>query len=638
MNVVSEFTTLMIGAVLVRNRLTRLICTTLALGFMASTPNVQAAEEQENFNFDKVVVTALRSESKELETPANVTVKTGDELKATGAATVIDALQFFEGINIYSQNPYGHSGGRMSSELVIRGAKKGTLIMVNGAPINMNGTFQLDNILLEDVEKVEVVRGPGSVMYGSEAFGGVINIITKKQVANSFTTSAGSHGKQNHNLNLQVGKLAITSSFVEAGEVSRLTETAATKKSPATYTDFTGGQKINLNGAYRFDNNLTLYYTHTEDDIDKEAKRQSDDVLSTLYNDTENLDRVNLQYQDGSWNANLYGTFRQLDYSSKDGSGVLSSDVNLKTSKYGLDTNKLWNDQNMKYLTGITLEQEKYKKADLLKNTYDGTYRRNIVSLYTQATREFSEISKLVVGLRGQSAEVESGDKYNQLLPQIQYNQKVGKDSSWFVNVGKAFRLPTLTELHAGQTSNFTSNPNLKPESGWSYETGWKMQKGNGLLKTTIFAMDIKDHIDTNQSSVFENFGKFKNEGVEVSWEQKLSDKYSYIIGGAYGNPRQLNADGNWERAYGRIQGNLMLCYTYDKLTANLAANYTGDRSNNAPAALPVSLKLNYQLKPDTMLFTTIRNVLNRHDVTTNSASYYYGEPRTVEFGIKHTL
>lgn len=632
-------------------KLSKMICTALAVGFVAA-PGVYA-EEAAEFSLDKVVVTALRAETKDLDTPASVTVKTGEELKATGATTVIDALQFVEGINIYSQNPYGQSAGRMSSELVIRGAKKGTLVMVNGAPMNMNGLFQLDNILLENVERVEVVRGAGSVMYGSEAFGGVINIITKKQVSNSYTASYGSHGKQNHNLNLQAGKLAFNASFTDTGRVDNLTSGPLTVAMPApsttypTHTDFIGSEKRSFNSAYQFDDKLTFYYTHTEDTLDKEQRLDTNGALYQKYNDKENLDRVSFQYTEGSWKANLYGTFRELDYTSlvtnpKTNVTSLTSNTNLKTAKYGLDTNKSWNTDQMNYLAGLTVEREDYKQIARTNNKVTGPYDRTVIALYTQATHEFDDSRKLIIGMRGQSAEVESGDKYNQLLPQIQYNQKIDQDSSWFVNAGKAFRLPTLTELHTGASSaGVSANPNLKPESGWTYETGWKKRSEQGLLKLTLFAMDIKDHIDTaviGGSTTYANFGIFKNEGIEASWEQKLSDKYSYTVGGAYGNPRQQNTAGSWERAYSRIQGNLSVRYTLDKLTANLAANYTADRANNAVPALPVSLMVNYQLKPETAVFTTIRNVLNRNDVTTNSSSFYYAAPRTFEIGVKHSF
>lgn len=67
----------------------------------------------------------------------------------------------------------------MTAKAVIRGVEKGTLVLVNGVPMNQSGMYSLQDIASDSVEKVEIVRGGGAILYGSEASGGVINIITK---------------------------------------------------------------------------------------------------------------------------------------------------------------------------------------------------------------------------------------------------------------------------------------------------------------------------------------------------------------------------------------------------------------------------------------------------------------------------
>ena len=71
-------------------------------------------------------------------------------------------------------------GGGMSAKILIRGNDKGTLVMIDGAPINMNNVYFLNTLPVEAVERIEIVKGASSVLYGSEASSGVINIITKK--------------------------------------------------------------------------------------------------------------------------------------------------------------------------------------------------------------------------------------------------------------------------------------------------------------------------------------------------------------------------------------------------------------------------------------------------------------------------
>ena len=77
--------------------------------------------------------------------------------------------------------PNGASWGTMTSEITIRGVERGTLILLDGVPLNQDGKYNLEDIPSDIIDRIEIVRGGGSVLYGSEASGGVINIITKKK-------------------------------------------------------------------------------------------------------------------------------------------------------------------------------------------------------------------------------------------------------------------------------------------------------------------------------------------------------------------------------------------------------------------------------------------------------------------------
>src|SRR5574344_1709324 len=101
------------------------------------------------------------------------------------------ALKFGTGLYFQSQGTKGTSQGTMNSKIIIRGVEKGTLVLVDGVPLNQSGRYNLEDIPTDLVERVEIVRGGGSVLYGSEATGGVINIITKGKRENSVKTSFG---------------------------------------------------------------------------------------------------------------------------------------------------------------------------------------------------------------------------------------------------------------------------------------------------------------------------------------------------------------------------------------------------------------------------------------------------------------
>lgn len=139
------------------------------------------AEELQEYTLDPMLITAQRMETKDLETPAAVEVYTHEDLMATGGSNLQEALKFGTGLTFQSQGVKGTSQGTMNSKIIIRGVEKGTLVLIDGVPINQSGRYNLEDISPEIVEKVEVVRGGGAVLYGSEATGGVVNIITSKE-------------------------------------------------------------------------------------------------------------------------------------------------------------------------------------------------------------------------------------------------------------------------------------------------------------------------------------------------------------------------------------------------------------------------------------------------------------------------
>lgn len=137
------------------------------------------AEELQEYSLDPMVITAQRMETKDLKTPAAVEVVTKEKIENSGAGSAYDVLQNALGIMSSAQGPNGAAMGSMTSKIIIRGVDKGTLVMVDGVPMNQDGKYNLEDIPSDMIEKIEIVRGGGSVLYGSEATGGVVNIITK---------------------------------------------------------------------------------------------------------------------------------------------------------------------------------------------------------------------------------------------------------------------------------------------------------------------------------------------------------------------------------------------------------------------------------------------------------------------------
>ena len=163
-----------------KKELSKLVLTTLLTGSVLWGGTAFAAEENlQEFSLDTMVVTATRTEMSVKEAPSAVQVVDSKKLEQTQAKTLHDALKGALGVNVFNDFQ-----GR--SNVSIRGSEsRHVLILVDGkrlggeAAYNSANAWDVDRIRMEDVEKVEIIRGPAGALYGSDAMGGVINVVTK---------------------------------------------------------------------------------------------------------------------------------------------------------------------------------------------------------------------------------------------------------------------------------------------------------------------------------------------------------------------------------------------------------------------------------------------------------------------------
>ena len=152
----------------------------------ASSEGGQSGELEE-YSIDEIVVTATRTEKRDVDVPMSTDVITREEIERGGAQNAAQVIQKVNGVSFASFAPMGASMGTMINKATIRGIDNGTLVMVNGNPISGRGLYNLQEIPADSIEKVEVIKGGGSILYGSDAAAGVINIITKKRLWQLWT-------------------------------------------------------------------------------------------------------------------------------------------------------------------------------------------------------------------------------------------------------------------------------------------------------------------------------------------------------------------------------------------------------------------------------------------------------------------
>jgi iron complex outermembrane receptor protein len=628
--------------------------------FCLTIPALVYAEDNSEFMLDPVVVTALRHETSDLNTPASIKVYTKEQLAATGAASLIEALKFTEGVSYYSLGPGGQSYGGMTSKLVMRGIESGTLVLLNGIPINLNGKYNLEDIPVSQVERVEIVKGAGSVLYGSEAMGGVINIITKQTRENSISVAAGNSGVQDHGFSMQEGKAGFSFNYQKMGESDQISSPSSDSKMPATggsvnlYTALGESEKKAFSWNYKFDDHLTLTHMYTNNDYAFLRKQAGTDILfkTSAYDDTKNF--VQLDYTQGNWKSKVFLNNQDLDYNGVEYPRANKPEWGKTNNRvWGLDTQKAWNSDNGNVLAGINYQRESYEdigvKLDGKYSTRNlaayttGPYARDHFSTYMQWDKPISLSTRLILSAREDVLHSEVGKNFNEFSPQFQTLTKIDEHSMWYTNIGKTFKMPTFTQMYA--YSDLTaSNPGLKPETGYNYEVGWKKAEDSHSLKVAVFHTTVTDQITWNNIGTTAapqyqaQNSDFRNTGIEVSYENQLSPKFTYSIGGTYSNPEEQDGD-LWQRIYGRIQLSGALTYTAGKTGATLSAQYLGNRVDSTlqtarKAMLPVTLAVKHRYDEDHMLTFTVENLLDRQDITSHSTTEYYTLPRTYKIGM----
>jgi outer membrane receptor protein involved in Fe transport len=148
--------------------------------------------------FEEQVVTASSRSSSEVRAPASLTIITEDEIRLSGAATVPEILRRVPGIDVAEMNP---SDTNISFRGFNRRLANKVLVLVDGRSVYedfLGGTFwPIIDVSIPDIQRIEVVRGPGSALYGANAFAGVINIITKSGAGDTGVRLFGQGGTQN---------------------------------------------------------------------------------------------------------------------------------------------------------------------------------------------------------------------------------------------------------------------------------------------------------------------------------------------------------------------------------------------------------------------------------------------------------
>lgn len=645
-----------------------LLMTALITGSLMCGGTVAFAEENVGeFELDQMIVTATRYEKKDIDVAADTQVINRQKLENIGATNAQQILQTVPGLVYQSKGPGGASLGSMTAKVSMRGVESGTLVLVNGTPINYRGLYNLEDIPADIIDRIEIVKGGGSVLYGSEATGGVINIITKDKLDNAIKAGFGNNGRQNHGINSQVGKLGIVYKYDKWGDIGKVSDSktvlsAASAKNMSNY--FSGSEKNNYMLSYKFDDNVNLLYNHGKSNSYfnyKFCEGYKESLLGeSRYNrkhdKTEDFVQLNFK-DDNGLKGNIYYNKNAtqstgVDYYSSTGStkGYPSAkNTEEKNLTFGYDIQKLWQENHNNYLLGTTYQREEFEKADL--GVWESKKSRNNFSVYGSWETGVDTNDIFTLSARETWTTGANEDKnFDNFSGQIQYLHKITDEQSVYVNIGQSFKMPSFSNMYSGgDASRIVGDPNLKPQKGINYELGYKYQTEGHRYKAALFTTTIDDEISfskgsgANSDKYYALNEDFKNTGIELSAEIDGSNGWSYNYGLTYSNPKSRSNTQksgvitDWRRTFGRLQLTSGVTYRQDKWTANLNANYLAERvltTNTAGVAetkpyLLTTFNVRYAADKNSEFALSMDNILDRQDNVNHSSSYYYSTPFT---------
>lgn len=513
-----------------------------------------ATDSAKIYPLKEVVITATRFATPINESPSAIELITKEQITRTNATTLADVLQNASSIFI---KDYGTAGGLKT--ISIRGTTaEHNLILINGSKINnfQNGLVDLSLLPVDNIERVEVVQGGNSALYGSDAIGGVVNILTTKSSEERKFNLTGTKGSFNYN-KYQVGysdrlhgQIGLSIKYLnEYGDdnynYNVIDSSIVKKRENANF------KRHNLYLSTDIEHGKTNFYsaslyTNSQRGIPGSLAfpslkaNQNDKTLSTQFIlNNSSLNKINIKlsssvyyshqiYSDIDWSINSfsknihYNINPQFDYTLSQNILIAFGGEYAKGKLEGVDyVSKIKKQQKSIYLTSnINIE---------LANDY-------VKKINMYPTIRF--------------------DKYSQfdgeVIPKIGFSSTLYKDVYFRTGYGINYRIPTLNDLYYIDSWGNKGNANLKPEYSRAFDIGINRSfdfLGKVIIDGSYFKIDIRDKIIWMPTPIWTysplNIGKVATQGysIKLNW---LLNRYIEFEGKyTYTDSRKRNANGD---------------------------------------------------------------------------------------------
>ena len=568
--------------------LNALIAGTLAAGTIYTAP-VRAAEQEDeamqSYVLDDIIVTASRSETAISDVPADVTLITEAQIERGNYTSVSDALKGAN-INVVQKG--------FASYPVINGDSR-VLVMVDGKKVNWDhlmvsgdsNAVDVDQIPIGNVERIEIVRGPNSSLYGERAVSGVINIITKRPTGGTpggtFSAQLGSWGEKRASVSISGGD----------GKNSIKVGVAHERRNDFQYKNAYGEKRTFRNSDINrteynvgFDriigsDRLRLEFSRHEGDDGYGVNLSDPRTGASRYQGRKNVvdTGYGVTYMFGSEKEGE-GTFLRFYRNESKSEGGFNSQYDHHLRRNSFEGQRLWmlNDKNM-LVGGFLWSQEKiHEMSGYVPMDVSAVTK----ALFLEDDWQFGHGYSLKLGSRLEN----HNDFGTDVTSHISLNKKFGRRTHAYISFGQAVNNPTLKMRYAN-TPFWIGNPDLKQERSHTFTIGADSQitrKWN--VSGSLYWSKVKDALRWVANPIPGNPGRYVNiqtedrRGLELSTRYRADDRWAIRAAYSYAHIDSTDPAKSFLSSNTRPNGyNLGISYTQGKWDANLDLNYVTGRS-----------------------------------------------------------
>ena len=573
--------------------------------------NISTAQEDDNmlkYNFDEIVVTANKVEIPMYEIGNSVTVINREEIENSGKVTVLDILSEIPGISITQQG----GPGKLAS-VFLRGANSNhTLVLIDGVEMNIpadpGNVYDFSSLTLSDVKRIEVLRGPQSTIYGSNALAGVIQIFTRKptEVNKYFLNlEGGSYSTNSENIGTS-GKVYNLSYLANYSRYNTQGFSSAAEKYGNTEKDGFDNNVISTKLGYQFSENISVdffsRYTKAKADLDQDGGKFGDDPNYTSdIEETLFKLRTGINMFEGKWNQSFSSSYLRNLRKYKDE----IDELHPMTSSYALyDGSKLkfeWQNtikviDNHVIVAGVETEEERAKSeynSEGIYGPYNSLIPTNSIrtsGVYAQDQIQTFNNCFLNLGGRYDNHEMFGSVFTYRISPVYIISATKTKLKATY---GTGFKAPSLYYLY----DPTYGNSELNPEESTGWDAGLEQSLFNEKLSFDItYFNNSFDNLFGFDAVTYKaiNIAKVETHGIEfvarTAAMKNLVISFNYTYTDT--KDKSENTEDSGLPLLRRPKNKLALIINYapfDKLNLNAEAIYYGERDDKNYNTFPTS-------------------------------------------------